>query len=86
MVVALLNVALAVELPVPVIELDPGFFSNTFQNLSDSSAAMLCQCMGNTGRQADLPAVASICPSGLRQLCRTRLSWAGISTFLTRVG
>jgi hypothetical protein len=49
---------------------DPAFFSNTFQNFRLSSAA----------------AVASVCPSGLRQECKTLLSWAGISTFLTSDG
>jgi len=38
--------------------LDPGFLSKIFQNLRLSSAA----------------AVASIWPSGLKQLCRTRVS------------
>lgn len=49
---------------------DPAFFSKTFQNLRLSSAA----------------AVAIVWPSGLRQECKTLLSWAGISIFLTRVG
>jgi len=48
----------------------PAFFSKIFQNLRLSSAA----------------AVASVWPSGLRQLCSTLLSWAGISTFLTSDG
>jgi hypothetical protein len=48
----------------------PAFFSNTFQNFKLSSAA----------------AVASVWPSGLKQECKTLLSWAGISTFLTSDG
>jgi hypothetical protein len=37
-------------------------------------------------RICSLPAVASIWPSGLKQLCNTRVSWAGISTLRTSVG
>lgn len=48
----------------------PAFFSKIFQNLRLSSAA----------------AVARVWPSGERQLCRTLLSCAGISMFLTRLG
>jgi hypothetical protein len=72
--------------------LTPALRSNTFQNLRLSSAAkkkgqgqyiVLARNVMN-GKYS--PAVASICPSGLRQLCNTLVSWAGISTFRTRVG
>lgn len=47
----------------------------------------LAMFLGMTREEGmDSPAVASICPSGLRQECSTRLSWAGISTLRTRVG
>ncbi len=65
MVVAFVSPFVDAELPAPARLAMPAFFSNTFQNLSDSSAA----------------AVASIWPSGLKAECRTRDSWAGISMF-----
>ncbi|KAK5020210.1 hypothetical protein LTR60_000725, partial [Cryomyces antarcticus] len=40
MVIDLVMLALAVELPPAASELEPGFFSNSFQNLRDSSAAV----------------------------------------------
>ena len=66
----------------------PGFFSNSFQNLRLSSAARLRQSpsLPHHERRNGSPAVASICPSGLRQLCSTRVSCAGISTLRTSVG
>jgi hypothetical protein len=66
-----LTMSAFVEEPAPeMLPALPAFFSNTFQNFKLSSAA----------------AVASIWPSGLRELCKTRLSWAGISTLRTSVG
>lgn len=69
----------------------PGLRSKIFQNFRLSSAAedTLADEHNNTGISGTyeyIPAVASIWPSGLRQLCRTRVSWAGISTLRTRVG
>jgi hypothetical protein len=71
--------------------LTPALRSNTFQNLRLSSAARHGQCEHlvrneRCNEREESPAVASICPSGLRQLCNTRVSWAGISTFRTSVG
>jgi hypothetical protein len=56
----------------------PAFFSKIFQNFKLSSAATKWLAIILIVRHLInlwfLPAVASICPSGLRQLWRTRLS------------
>lgn len=83
--------------PIPpsraVEALVPALRSNTFQNFKLSSAARFSSQHTerhnhdrHKGNTCNLPAVASICPSGLRQLCRTRVSWAGISILRIRVG
>jgi hypothetical protein len=55
-------------------ELAPAFFSKTFQNFKLSSAAKN-ESVGTIYEEGyDLPAVANICPSGLKQLWRTRVS------------
>lgn len=72
----------------------PGLRSKTFQNFRlSSAAAQRTTCQYSVGSSCEwkkggrnLPVVANICPSGLRQLCSTRVSWAGISTLRTRVG
>lgn len=68
-------------------DVDPGFFSKIFQNFRLSSAATPCQSSAKDSWVGhSLPAVASIWPSGLKQLCRTLVSCAGISTLRTKVG
>lgn len=67
------------EVPAPLMPApDPAFFSKIFQNFKLSSAAGYPGQHGlhsnNILHLVNLPAVASICPSGLRQLWRTRLS------------
>lgn len=67
----------------------PGFFSKIFQNLRLSSAArindqLLYRHLNKITQGS--PAVASIWPSGLKQLWRTLVSCAGISTFRTKEG
>ena len=87
MVICLAISALADE-PAPPMPA-PAFFSKIFQNFRLSSAArerLVAFLTGGGLRSRHSPAVASIWPSGLRQLWSTRLSWAGISTLRTRVG
>jgi hypothetical protein len=56
--------------PALTAELEPGFFSKIFQNFKLSSAAngKVSKKQSQYRNGINLPAVASICPSGLRQL------------------